>query len=45
MRKSDQQFELWPRVVTPNLAKKTVIQVAGYEKDVREDTRDVMGQA
>ena len=45
MRKSDQQFGLWPRVVTPNLAKKTVIRVAGYKEDVREDTRDVTSQA
>lgn len=40
MRESDQQFGSWLRAVTPNLEKKTVIRVAGYEEDVREDDRD-----
>lgn len=40
MRESDQQFGSWLRAVTPNLEKKTVIRVAGYEEDVREDHRD-----
>ena len=32
-------------MVTPNLAKKTVVRVAGYEAEVREDNRDATGQA
>ena len=45
LRESDQQFGSWLRVVTPNLAKKTVVRVAGYEAEVREDNRDATGQA
>ena len=32
-------------MVTPNLAKKTVLRVADYEAEVREDNRDATGQA
>lgn len=45
MRESDQQFGSWLRAVTPNLEKKTVIRVAGYEEDVREDDRDATSLA
>ena len=45
LRDSDQQFGSWLRAVTPNLAKKTVVRVAGYEAEVREDNRDATGQA
>lgn len=45
LRESDKQFRSWLRAVTSNLAKKTVIRVAGYEEDVREDNKDAPGQA
>nr|POE75835.1 uncharacterized protein CFP56_05105 [Quercus suber] len=31
----NQQFGPWLRVGTPNLAKRTIVKVAGYEKDVK----------
>ena len=37
MREIDKQFGPWLRANTPNLAKKTVIRVAGYEEEVNED--------
>ena len=45
LRESDQQFRSWLQVVTPNLAKKTVVRVASYEAKVKEDSRDATGQA
>ena len=45
LRESDQQFRSWLQVVTLNWAKKTVVRVADYEAEVREDNRDAMGQA
>ena len=37
MREIDKQFGPWLRANTPNLAKKTVIRVTGYEEEVNED--------
>lgn len=36
-RKGDQQFCFWLPVNTPNLAKKSIIQVTGYEEEVGGD--------
>ena len=36
-REVDKQFGPWLRANTPNLAKKSVIRVAGYEEEVNED--------
>ena len=45
LRESDQQFGSWLRAVTLNLAKKTVVRIAGHEAEVREDNRDATGRA
>ena len=34
MREGNQQFGSWLRVATPNIAKKTIVCVAGYEEEV-----------
>ncbi|KAL0002786.1 hypothetical protein SO802_016567 [Lithocarpus litseifolius] len=44
MKEKNQNFGLWLRAITPNLAKKTVICVSGYEEEVREDNRAALGQ-
>ena len=31
----NQQFSSWLRASTPNLAKRTIVRVAGYEEDVK----------
>ena len=45
LRESDLKFGSLLRVVTLNLEKKTVVRVAGYEAEVKEDNRDATGQA
>ena len=42
MQGSDQQFGLWLQVNTPNLAKKIVIRVAGYEEEKHEDNETAL---
>ena len=37
LRETNKQFSSWLRATTPNLAKKTVVHVAGYEEEVTED--------
>lgn len=37
MKECDQQFGSWSRASTPNLAKKTIIRVAGYVEEVSEE--------
>jgi len=44
LRKNDQQFGSWLRANTPNLAKKTIIYVTGYEEEVREDNEAILNQ-
>lgn len=39
---SGQQFGSWLQVNTLNLAKKTVIRVAGYEKEKHEDNKTTL---
>ena len=34
---ADQQFGSWLRANTPNLAKKYVVRVTGYEEEIKED--------
>ena len=34
MREGDQQFGSWLHAATPNIAKKTIVRVAGYEEEV-----------
>ena len=34
MREGNQQFGSWLHATTPNIAKKTIVHVAGYEEEV-----------
>uniref|UniRef100_A0A7N2KWI6 Uncharacterized protein n=1 Tax=Quercus lobata TaxID=97700 RepID=A0A7N2KWI6_QUELO len=34
---ADQQFGSWLRANTPNLAKKSMVRVTGYEEEIKED--------
>lgn len=36
MKEVDQQFGSWMRAMTPNLDKKSVVKVAGFEEDDSE---------
>lgn len=38
MKEGDQQFGSWLPASTPNIAKKTLVRVAGYEKEVIKET-------
>ena len=37
MREGNQQFGSWLRVATPNIAKKTIVCVVGYEEEVNKE--------
>ena len=37
MREGNQQFGSWLHATTPNIARKTIVCVAGYKKEVNEE--------
>lgn len=41
LKEDDKQFGSWIRAMTPNLARKSVVRVAGFEEDDNE-TEDCM---